>query len=81
MATVAKRIEENGATVYYDNKTGQNYAEWTSCESIFKVWIEDKTSIKARLDLIEKYDLAGVASWSKSFETPDIWGFVKENLR
>ncbi|MBR5517793.1 MAG: S-layer homology domain-containing protein [Clostridia bacterium] len=81
MSTVAKRIEENGATIRYDKKTGQNYAEWTSGESIFKVWIEDKTSIKARLDLIEKYDLAGVASWSKTFETPDIWGFVEENLR
>lgn len=81
MSTVAKRIEENNATVYYDEKTGQNYAEWTSGDSVFKVWIEDKTSIKARLDLIEEYDLAGVASWSKTFETSDIWGFIEENLR
>ncbi len=81
MSTVAKRIEENNATVYYDEKTDQNYAEWTSGNSIFKVWIEDKTSIKARLDLIEKYDLAGVASWSKTFETADIWGFIEENLQ
>lgn len=81
MSTVAKRIEENNATVYYDKKTGQNYAEWTSGSSVFKVWIEDKTSIKARLDLIEKYDLAGVASWSKTFETSDIWGFIEENLQ
>lgn len=81
MSTVAKRIKENNATVYYDKKTGQNYAEWTSGDSVFKVWIEDKTSIKARLDLIEKYDLAGVASWSKTFETPDIWDYIEENLR
>lgn len=81
MSTVAKRIAENNATVYYDEKTGQNYAEWTSGDSVFKVWIEDKTSIKARLDLVEKYDLAGVASWSKTFETSDIWEFIEENLR
>ncbi|MBQ7953822.1 MAG: S-layer homology domain-containing protein [Clostridia bacterium] len=81
MSTVAKRIAENGATVYYDNKTGQNYAQWSSGGNIFKVWIEDKTSIKARLDLVEKYDLAGVASWSKTFETPDIWEFIEENLQ
>ena len=62
-------------------KTGQNYAEWYSGDSVFKVWIEDKTSIKARLDLIEKYDLAGVASWSKTFETADIWEFIEENLQ
>jgi len=81
MTTVANKIAENNATVYYDEKTGQNYAEWTSGNSVFKVWIEDKTSIKARLDLIEEYDLAGVASWSKTFETPDIWGFIEENLK
>lgn len=81
MTTVANKIAENNATVYYDEKTGQNYAEWTLDNRVFKIWIEDKTSIQARLDLIEKYDLAGVASWSKTFETPDIWEFIEENLR
>ncbi len=81
MSTVTKKIEENNATVYYDEKTGQNYAQWVSGDSTFKVWIEDKTSIKARLELVEKYDLAGVASWSKTFETSDIWDFIKENLQ
>lgn len=80
MTTVANKIAENNATVVYDKKTGQNYAEWTSGDSVFKVWIEDTTSIKARLDLIDKYDLAGVASWSKGFETSDIWEFIEENL-
>lgn len=81
MSTVAKQIEENEAEIRYDKATGQNYAEWTIEESTFKVWIEDKTSIKARLKLIDKYDLAGVASWSKTFETPDIWEFIEENLK
>lgn len=81
MTTVANKIAENNAEIVYDKKTGQNYAEWVIENSVFKVWIEDKTSIKARLDLIEKYDLAGVASWSKTFETDDIWGFIEENLK
>lgn len=80
MSTVAKRIAENGAQIVYDPKTGQNYAEWTSGNSVFKVWIEDKTSIQARIDLVNQYNLAGVASWSKTFETPDIWGYIEELL-
>lgn len=80
MSTVAKKIEENEAEIIYDEETGQNYAEWVSGDSVFKVWIEDKTSIEARIDLVNKYDLAGVASWSKTFETPDIWGFIEELL-
>lgn len=77
METVAKRIAENGAQIVYDEKTGQNYAEWTSGNSVFKVWIEDKTSIRARIDLVNEYDLAGVASWSKTFETPDTWEYIE----
>lgn len=77
MSTVAKRIEENGAEIKYDSATGQNYAEWTSGDSVYKVWIEDKTSIKARIDLVNSCNLAGVASWSKTFETSDIWGYIE----
>ena len=77
METVAKRIAENGAQIVYDEKTGQNYAEWTSGNSVFKVWIEDKTSIRARIDLVNEYDLAGVASWSKTFETSDTWEYIE----
>lgn len=77
MSTVANRIAENGAQIKYDSATGQNYAEWTSGSSVFKVWIEDKTSIQARLNLVNTYNLAGVASWSKTFETSDIWSYIK----
>lgn len=80
MSTVANKIEENGAEIVYDEATGQNYAEWVSGNSVFKVWIEDKTSIEARIDLVNKYNLAGVASWSKTFETPDIWEYIEELL-
>ncbi len=80
METVAKRIAENNAEIVYDKKTGQNYAEWTVGNSVFKVWIEDKTSIEARVDLVNDYDLAGIASWSKTFETPDIWGYIEDLL-
>ena len=48
--------------------------------SVFKVWIEDKTSIRARIDLVNEYDLAGVASWSKTFETPDTWEYIEAVL-
>lgn len=81
MSTVAKNIEQNNAVVSYDEKTGQNYAEWTVGESVFKVWIEDKTSIKARVELADYYGLAGISSWSKEFATSDTWGYIEELLK
>lgn len=81
MDTAKKQVDNAGAQIVYDQKTGQNYAEWTDGNQVCKIWLEDETSVKARLDLIAKYNLAGAASWSMTFERPSIWGFIKENLR
>ncbi len=70
--------------VYYrtfDEKTGQNYYEMENkTGETLKIWAEDAQSVKARLALIKKYDLAGVISWRKGFETEDFWGIIKSHL-
>ena len=80
METAMKQIETAGAKIVYDQKTGQNYAEWKDGEQTVKIWLEDETSVLARIELCKKYDLAGIASWSRTFENPSIWTFIKENL-
>ena len=80
MSTAQKRVVEAGAEIVYDTKTGQNYAEWKVDNTTFKIWLEDETSIKARIDLIHKYNLAGIASWSKTFETPETWTLIESLL-
>lgn len=44
------------------------------------MWIEDLKSISAKLDLINKYKLAGAAYWEKDRESPEVWDIVKEKL-
>ncbi|MBQ9997844.1 MAG: glycosyl hydrolase, partial [Clostridia bacterium] len=80
METAMKQIENAGAQIVYDEKTGQNYAEWKDGEQTVKIWLEDETSVLARIELCKKYDLAGIASWSRTFENPSILTFIKENL-
>ncbi len=81
METAMEQIEKAGAEIVYDEKTGQNYAEWIDDEGrTCKIWLEDETSIKARIDLMHKYNLAGIASWSKTFETQSVWKFIEERL-
>jgi spore germination protein YaaH len=46
-----------------------------------KIWIEDATSIKARAELVKKYNLAGIASWRRGFESTDIWGVLDKTLQ
>lgn len=39
----------------------------------YEVWYENNASIKAKLQLIHKYNLKGVGSWSLGQEDPSIW--------
>ena len=44
------------------------------------MWIEDETSIKNKLELVKKYNLAGAGFWEKDREKEDIWAEIKQQL-
>lgn len=58
----------------------QNYIEYTKNNSTYKMWIEDSASITQKLNLIDKYKLAGAAFWQKGFEDESIWNIIKEKI-
>jgi spore germination protein YaaH len=80
MEVVQKLILEKKLVPNLDKATGQNYVEYTENKKNIKIWIEDAQSIASRVALAKKLDLAGVASWSRSFETPDIWKTIQDGL-
>lgn len=80
METITKLIKDKGLKPVYSAETGQNYVEYTEDGKLNRIWIEDETSIKARIELVKKYDLAGVASWRRGYETPNIWETIKQTM-
>ncbi|HHW26148.1 MAG TPA: SH3 domain-containing protein [Firmicutes bacterium] len=74
-------LSRNGVTPVFDPETGVRYAEKKIGQDNYKVWIEDKDSIKARLELADKYGLAGVAAWRRGFETLDVWDVIDEYVK
>lgn len=58
----------------------QYYAEYTKGTKIYKMWIEDEESIKAKLSLVKQYNLGGVASWEKDREPESIWNIIQQEL-
>ncbi|WP_078431805.1 glycosyl hydrolase family 18 protein [Metabacillus halosaccharovorans] len=54
-----------------DSKT--TIAGRTLTEGTYYVWFEDARSIKAKVDLVHKYNLKGTGSWSLGQEDPAIW--------
>lgn len=64
----------------WDDNLKQYYVEYTQNGAVYKMWVEDTTSISAKLDLINEYKLAGAAYWEKDRESPEVWDIVKEKL-
>lgn len=73
-------IKNNGITTVWDEDAGQNYAEYTSGNITYKLWLEDSDSVKRRTEIVNKYNLAGITGWRKGFETSDIFEVIENNL-
>lgn len=65
--------------VWLEDK-GQFYFDYQENGRLYRVWQEDINSLNLKVQLVEKYQLAGVASWRKGFETPDIWPMIDQVL-
>lgn len=74
-------IAERGLTPTFDEKTGQNYVSYEENGITYKMWLEDEVSMRARAEIVKRLDLAGIASWRRGFETPNIWGVIEEVLQ
>lgn len=73
MEVANKFIENNNINLIWDHNAGQFFGEINKDNKLMKIWLEDAKSLEYKASLINKYDLAGIASWRKGFETPDIW--------
>ncbi len=58
----------------------QNYVEYMQDGAIYKMWIEDEMSIKEKVSLVKKYNLAGTAAWEKDRESENIWTVIQQEL-
>lgn len=74
-------VESNNLGVVWDENAGQNYVEMQKGSTKYKLWIEDAASVKKRVELINKYDLAGIAAWKKGLETQDVWEVIYNNMK
>ena len=73
MERANKFIDENDIDLIWDKESGQYYGEVEKEGTVYKLWVEDVRSISLKTSLVNKYDLAGVASWRRGFETEEVW--------
>lgn len=80
MDTANKFIKEKDMELIWDRESMQYYGEIEEENRTYKIWLEDSKSLEHKVSLIHKYDLAGVASWRKGFETENVWVSIDKVL-
>lgn len=77
-----KMFEENSATTIYDSKTGYNYSEYTTVEDgnavTYKAWLEDDESLKDKVELVNKYQIKGVAGWRRGLQSEGTFSMIND---
>ena len=81
MGRIQEIIRREKAEVVWDERAQQHYAEYQKGDILYRVWIEDEESIRRRIELVHKYNLAGIASWRRGLEDPKIWPLIHQLLK
>ena len=66
------------AEITWDEETKQNYATWEKGGKTYEIWLEDKDSLAAKLDVMKENNLAGVAAWQVNYAEDFVWELFKE---
>ncbi|WP_438434741.1 glycosyl hydrolase family 18 protein [Gorillibacterium sp. sgz500922] len=80
MDSIQALIKEKKLKPVMLDDIGQHYVEYREDGKTMKIWIEDAASMQKRMDLVAKYKLGGVASWSRGMESADIWKLMQQAL-
>jgi len=78
MATAVETVSKAGATASWDEVTNQNYAQWSVKGGTNKIWLEDKDSLKSKLDVMKAQNVGGVAVWQLAYSTSSAWEVINE---
>ena len=73
-------LEANGIQAEWDENTKQNYAQWEADGGMYKIWLEDMSSLEEKLKLIKSNNLAGVAEWKLGWENPAVWDLILQYI-
>lgn len=64
----------------WDKDAKSPYFSYTGADGItHQVWYENSESLKYKLDLANRYNIAGIAIWKLGNEDPGYWKVLKEN--
>ncbi|MDE7285599.1 MAG: chitinase, partial [Lachnospiraceae bacterium] len=80
MEMAEEYVNAHNIQTEWNDETCQNYGEYTEGGSLYQIWLEDESSMEVKLNIMEKYQIGGVACWRLGFEKPEIWDIIEAYL-
>ena len=79
MNNVEESIPKNSSKEWLEDLR-QYYVQYEEGGYTYKMWVEDEKSFSEKIDLVEKYDLAGAAYWRHGFDSDGVWKIIQKSL-
>ncbi len=81
MSNAKKYKDNNPGNVTWSESAGQNIISYKEGKNTVMIWLEDEEAISKKVELVNKYNLAGVASWSRGFASDDVWNTIYDAIK
>ncbi|MEC0183938.1 glycosyl hydrolase family 18 protein [Paenibacillus peoriae] len=78
MDSAAAIVEKFKLKPKFRASEGQNYVEYTEDGVVKKIWLEDRVSLGARVELAKSLKLGGIGVWNRTFADQNAWETLKE---
>lgn len=81
-SAIQNLINRFGSDVQWDDASKSPHFSYTGPDGVtHQVWYENSQSLKYKLDLVNNYDISGIALWKLGEEDPATWQVIKANLK
>ncbi len=74
-------VDENNIELEWDEQVGQYYGEYYEGDIRYRIWLEDDRAMDLRMQLIDEYELGGVAGWKLGLESDSVWEVIRPYLK
>ena len=61
----------------WNEETGCNFVYYEYNNTRYLMWLEDKDSIKRKIELANEYEVGGIACWKLTMENADVWPVIE----
>lgn len=73
-------LKDVGLKPIWDEDAKQFYLGYIEDSRVKKIWLEEEISIKEKAKLVKELGISGVATWSRGFETSNIWEVISSEV-